>query len=121
MTTAGDSRVGASATNSRGGGIVLHARLAQTVLDVARMRSFDGSLDIIGAVVEQLAHDEARRMRLIRVLRDSGGHMNRAAERLGVDRTSLYRILRRHGLNPADYRTTRSEVATNALRNLKLR
>lgn len=81
--------------------------------------SIERDLDISAAVTEQLAQNDARREHLVRLLRDSGGNMARAADELGVARNSLYRMIARYGLCPRDYRTTRSAVARNAMKELK--
>ena len=42
---------------------------------------------------------EFERHYLIEVLTQAGGNMSRAARTAGVDRTTLYRLLARHGLD----------------------
>ena len=38
------------------------------------------------------------------ILRETNGNVSKAAEIVGVHRTHLYNLLRRYGINPADYR-----------------
>ncbi len=46
--------------------------------------------------------DELTRRHLVRVLAATGGNKKRAAEILGVDRRTLYRMLERYAMSPAD-------------------
>jgi len=38
-------------------------------------------------------------------LRATGGNVTRAARRLGIARSALQRLIKRHNLRPADFRT----------------
>jgi two-component system response regulator AtoC len=42
---------------------------------------------------------------LSRLLRDTGGHLTRAAEQAGMDRKNLWQLMKRHGLDARDFRT----------------
>lgn len=44
------------------------------------------------------AKDSAVRAYLFRTLSETGGNMNKAAERAGVHRTSFYKLLEKHGI-----------------------
>jgi len=46
--------------------------------------------------------DELTRRHLVRVLAATGGNKTRTAEILGVDRRTLYRMLGRYAMTPAD-------------------
>jgi two-component system response regulator HydG len=52
----------------------------------------------------ELAREHATRDYLDGLLRRHGGNVTRAAEQAGIERESLYRLLRRHGLDAGDYR-----------------
>jgi len=47
---------------------------------------------------------EAERRAILHALRASGGRVSQAARLLGVDRSGLYKKLRRHGLRPSTFR-----------------
>ncbi len=53
--------------------------------------------------VEQ-ARDQAGREYLVALLKEHGGNVTKAAERAGMERESLHRLLKRHGLRSDDYR-----------------
>ncbi len=48
------------------------------------------------------AHSEAEREAILRALRQTGWNRTRAARSLGVDRTTLWRKIKEHGLRPED-------------------
>jgi DNA-binding NtrC family response regulator len=56
----------------------------------------------VGASGEFLPLDEMTRQHLARVLKSTGGNKKRAAEILGVDRRTLYRMLERYATPGAD-------------------
>ncbi len=56
------------------------------------------------SAVERAA-DVGGRDYLIAVLRSSGGNVTRAAVEAGVERETLHRLLRKHGVDPARFRT----------------
>jgi two-component system response regulator HydG len=56
------------------------------------------------AALERAA-DTAGRDYLIHVLRSTGGNVTRAAAEAGVERETLHRLLRRHGVDPSRFRT----------------
>ncbi|ATB46274.1 sigma-54-dependent transcriptional regulator [Corallococcus macrosporus] len=51
-----------------------------------------------------LARDRASRDYLIALLREFGGNVTRAAERAGMERESLHRLLKRYGLRSDDFK-----------------
>lgn len=51
-----------------------------------------------------LARDRASRDYLVTLLRDLGGNVTRAAERAGMERESLHRLLKRYGLRSDDFK-----------------
>lgn len=53
---------------------------------------------------QELARERASRDYLDALLRRHGGNVTRAAEQAGIERESLHRLLRRHGLDAAGYR-----------------
>ncbi|MFZ5475898.1 MAG: sigma-54-dependent transcriptional regulator [Myxococcota bacterium] len=55
------------------------------------------------AAIER-AHDAAGRAYLVDLLQRMGGNVSRAAEEAGVERESLHRLLRRHGVDAAKFR-----------------
>ena len=60
---------------------------------------------------------------LIELLQSSDGHVTRAAESAGIERQSMHRLLKRHGIEPAQYRPRggRGLVARTALSQLRSR
>jgi two-component system response regulator AtoC len=50
------------------------------------------------------ARDRVTREYLVALLTEFGGNVTRAAERAGVERESLHRLLRRHGLRSDDFK-----------------
>jgi DNA-binding NtrC family response regulator len=50
------------------------------------------------------ARDRASRDYLVALMTEFGGNVTRAAERAGVERESLHRLLRRHGLRSEDFK-----------------
>jgi two-component system response regulator AtoC len=50
------------------------------------------------------ARDRSSREYLSALLRAFGGNVSRAAERAGLERESLHRLLRRHGVQPGAFR-----------------
>jgi two-component system response regulator AtoC len=50
------------------------------------------------------ARDRVTREYLVALLREFGGNVTRAAERAGVERESLHRLLRKHGLRSDDFK-----------------
>jgi DNA-binding NtrC family response regulator len=66
----------------------------------------------VGAQIEQLsyremleqARDRATRDYLVAVLRDLDGNVTKAAERAGVERESLHRLLKRYGIRSEDFK-----------------
>jgi DNA-binding NtrC family response regulator len=48
--------------------------------------------------------DRVSREYLVALLRELGGNVTKAAERAGMERESLHRLLRRHGIRSDDYR-----------------
>jgi len=53
--------------------------------------------------VEQ-AHDRVSREYLVALLKEFSGNVTKAAARAGMERESLHRLLKKHGLRPTDYR-----------------
>lgn len=51
-----------------------------------------------------LLHDRATREYLASLMRSTGGNVSKAAEQAELARESLHRLLRRHGVDPDDYR-----------------
>jgi transcriptional regulator of acetoin/glycerol metabolism len=51
-----------------------------------------------------IARDRASRDYLIALLREFGGNVTRAAERAGMERESLHRLLKRYGLKSDDFK-----------------
>jgi DNA-binding NtrC family response regulator len=43
---------------------------------------------------------------LVALMREFGGNVTRAAERAGVERESLHRLLKRYGIRSDDYKRT---------------
>jgi hypothetical protein len=58
---------------------------------------------------------------LIELLQNSDGHVTRAANTAGIERQSLHRLLKRHGIEPSHYRPRggRGLVARVALYQLR--
>jgi hypothetical protein len=58
---------------------------------------------------------------LIELLQNSDGHVTRAANAAGIERQSLHRLLKRHGIEPSHYRPRggRGLVARTALYSLR--
>ena len=54
-------------------------------------------------VIDQ-ARDRVSRAYLEALLREFRGNVTRAAERAGLERESLHRLLKKHGLRSDDYR-----------------
>jgi two-component system response regulator HydG len=50
------------------------------------------------------ARDKATRDYLMALLREFGGSVTRAAERAGIERESLHRLLKRHGVRAQGFR-----------------
>jgi two-component system response regulator AtoC len=50
------------------------------------------------------ARDRVTREYLVALLTEFGGNVTRAAERAGMERESLHRLLRRHGLRSDDFK-----------------
>ena len=50
------------------------------------------------------ARDRASREYLVALLAEFGGNVTRAAERAGLERESLHRLLRRHGIRSEDFK-----------------
>lgn len=51
-----------------------------------------------------LARDRASRQYLVELMREFAGNVTRAADQAGVERESLHRLLKRHGVDPKDFR-----------------
>ena len=51
-----------------------------------------------------LARDRASREYLVALMRDTGGNVTKAAERAGMERESLHRLLKRHGMHSDDFK-----------------
>ncbi len=51
-----------------------------------------------------LARDRASRDYLVALLREFAGNVTRAAERAGMERESLHRLLKRYGLQSDDFK-----------------
>jgi DNA-binding NtrC family response regulator len=56
----------------------------------------------VGRTTKPSAHTEEERALLARVLREENWHRTRAARRLGMDRSTLWRKIREYGLRPED-------------------
>ncbi len=52
----------------------------------------------------ELARDRVSREYLTALMREFGGNVTHAAERAGVERESLHRLLKRHGLRADDFK-----------------
>ena len=50
------------------------------------------------------ARDRVSRDYLVALMKEFGGNVTRAAERAGMERESLHRLLRRHGLHSDDFK-----------------
>jgi transcriptional regulator of acetoin/glycerol metabolism len=50
------------------------------------------------------ARDRVSRDYLVALMREFGGNVTRAAERAGMERESLHRLLRKHGLRSEDFK-----------------
>jgi DNA-binding NtrC family response regulator len=64
--------------------------------------SLDPSLGFHRAVEE--ARDRASREYLVAIMKEFGGNVTRAAERAGMERESLHRLLRKYGLRSDDFK-----------------
>lgn len=53
----------------------------------------------------ELARDRASRQYLVGLMREFEGNVTKAAERAGVERESLHRLLKKHGVQPKDFRS----------------
>jgi DNA-binding NtrC family response regulator len=73
------------------------------VLDDVRA-SEGGRLAVDASVPYEEARDAFERQYLVQALRLHQGAVTRAAEAMGVHRNSIYHLLRKHGLDPADFR-----------------
>lgn len=51
-----------------------------------------------------VARDRGTREYLIALMREFGGAVTKAAERAGVERESLHRLLKRHGLRSNEFK-----------------
>ncbi|MEQ9497554.1 MAG: sigma-54 dependent transcriptional regulator [Deltaproteobacteria bacterium] len=51
-----------------------------------------------------LARDRASRHYLMELMREFAGNVTRASDHAGVERESLHRLLKRHGVDPKDFR-----------------
>jgi transcriptional regulator of acetoin/glycerol metabolism len=54
----------------------------------------------------ELARDRASREYLIALMREFGGSVTAAAERAGMEREGLHRLLKRYGLRSNEFKTT---------------
>ncbi len=59
--------------------------------------------------------DEVERRYVEQILRLENGQVDRAADRLGIPRSTLYQRLKSWGLRPTDYRSEREESASEPL------
>jgi transcriptional regulator of acetoin/glycerol metabolism len=57
----------------------------------------------------RLAHDRAARVYLVALLQKVGGDVSHAARLAGVKRESLHRLLRKHGVSAAAFRSDGGE------------
>jgi DNA-binding NtrC family response regulator len=55
--------------------------------------------------VVDLAKDRATRDYLVALMKDLGGNVTAAAERAGIERESMHRLLRRHAIRSEDFKT----------------
>ncbi len=51
-----------------------------------------------------IARDRISRDYLVALMREFGGNVTRAAERAGMERESLHRLLRRYGIRSEDFK-----------------
>ena len=61
-----------------------------------------------------LARKQSSRDYLVALLRAFDGNVSRAAERAGMERESLHRLLRRYGLKAEGFRTDRTPTSTSS-------
>ncbi len=64
------------------------------------MIEFKPEKAVCGETLADLLREVEKRV-VVGVIKAKGGHMTRAAEFLGVERSGLYKILYRHGLRVA--------------------
>ena len=69
------------------------------------------SASLAGPTTLRVAVDEAERSTLLACLQRSGGSRKRAAEELGVNRTTLFNKMRKHGLMETVFDPTVEERA----------
>jgi DNA-binding NtrC family response regulator len=85
-----------------------NVRELENVLERALVVDTDGRIDeadlAIPAVAEGPAPIDAERPRLIGLLEAAGGNVAEAARRAGMRRALLYERLKRHGLDPTQFR-----------------
>ena len=65
---------------------------------------------------------QIERIQLIRILEECRGNVTLASRKAGVERQSMHRLIKRHGLNARDFRPGGggSLIARIALRELKM-
>ncbi len=71
---------------------------AQLQADNTRRRNNDASSQLAALYNDLVSLDELERRYLIYVLEKTGGNRTRAAEILGIDRRTLYRMAERFGI-----------------------
>jgi DNA-binding NtrC family response regulator len=81
------------------------AALPEEVVAAAPPRAPGGAGPQSYREVVELARDRASREFLVALMKDVGGNVTQAAERAGMERESLHRLLKRHGLRSEDFKT----------------
>jgi DNA-binding NtrC family response regulator len=78
--------------------------LPEEVRSSGGRRAVAGLERLIYAEAVDLARDRASREYLIALMREFKGNVVRAAERAGVERESLHRLLKRYGLRSTEFK-----------------
>lgn len=76
---------------------------------------------LVSSTQEELVEHHAAREYLVRLLTSTQGNVSRAAREIAVERQSLHRRMRRHGLRGSDFRPKgpRSAFSRSAMALLK--
>jgi DNA-binding NtrC family response regulator len=78
--------------------------LIEQAIGEARRQSVAASTELPYREVLAVSRDRTSREYLIAVLRDVFGNVTHAAERAGLERESLHRLMRRYGIRAEDFR-----------------
>jgi two-component system response regulator HydG len=82
------------------GNVILPSDLPPEVVGIEAPRATGGSAS--GIIEDRPTLAELERRYIALLLTECGGNKKKAAERLGIDRRTLYRALERNGDGPAD-------------------